>query len=67
MAAHVCLKKELVEDEKCHNLMSWLICAFVIHMLHKKVLSLLGIVYSILVKISLVETYLLLISSKRSS
>ena len=25
MAAHVCLKNELMEDEKCHNLMSWLI------------------------------------------
>ena len=25
MAAHACLKNEFTEDEKCHNLMSWLI------------------------------------------
>ena len=24
MAAHACLKNELIEDEKYHNLMSWL-------------------------------------------
>ena len=27
MAANVCLKNEFTEDEKCHNLMSWLHCA----------------------------------------
>ena len=26
MAAHARLKTEFTEDEKCHNLMSWLIC-----------------------------------------
>ena len=26
MAAHVRLKNELTEDEKCNNLMGWLIC-----------------------------------------
>ena len=26
MAAHACLKNEFMEDEKCHNLMSWLKC-----------------------------------------
>ena len=26
MAAHACLKNEFTEDEKCHNLMRWLIC-----------------------------------------
>ena len=25
MVAHACLKNEFKEDEKCHNLMSWLI------------------------------------------
>ena len=25
MAAHVCLKNEFTEDEKCHNLMNWLV------------------------------------------
>ena len=25
MAAHACLKNEFTEDEKCHNLMSWLL------------------------------------------
>ena len=25
MAAHACLKNEFTEDEKCHNLMRWLI------------------------------------------
>ena len=26
MAAHACLQNEFMEDEKCHNLMSWLKC-----------------------------------------
>ena len=24
MAVHACLKKEFMEDKKCHNLVSWL-------------------------------------------
>ena len=28
MAGHACLKNELTEDEKCHNLMTWLINGF---------------------------------------
>ena len=28
MAAHARLKNEFTEDEKCHNLMSWLIFSF---------------------------------------
>ena len=35
MAAHVCLKKEFTEDEKCHNLMTWLI--YLSHIMRKPV------------------------------
>ena len=31
MAAHACLKNEFTDDEKYHNLMSWLILCIIAH------------------------------------
>ena len=33
LAAHVRLKDEFTEDEKCHNLMRWLILPFVVQVM----------------------------------
>ena len=33
---HARLKNEFTEDEKCHNLMRWLICQLFLHVLHAK-------------------------------
>ena len=32
MAAHACLKNPVLGDEKCHNLISWLICYYYVIM-----------------------------------
>ena len=42
MAVHACLKNEFTEAEKCHNLMSWLICHIQRYKWHFNIVNLPG-------------------------